>query len=273
MLIDESTATRGPNIKRFSGGRIIPVKVKNHNLVLPTLKNSIKKNNLQDYEKLFISSIINNKKKKSKVNELLSFYHPFLNHLCKNEEISSFLSYCYDITKINPPPVKRNRIKINEAKYFSQRIKKKGKNYRVINLINKNLNNISVGTNTIREENKPDKRCLSIENNLDESKKFKYINIFKSKNIGESFRQSYFALSKKGNKKNYTLLNDDFSYKDSFLIQNNKSSSLKNGKDELNNSANKIEYKTIKIKNIRANNKYIDKKVFRDTFRIDSKYN
>ena len=49
MLVDESTSTKGPNIKRFSVGRIIPLRVKNQNVVLPLLINKIKTNNLNNY--------------------------------------------------------------------------------------------------------------------------------------------------------------------------------------------------------------------------------
>ena len=280
MLVDESTSTKGPNIKRFSVGRIIPLRVKNQNVVLPLLINKIKTNNLHNYEKLFISSIINNKKKKSKGNDILKFYHPLLDHICKNEKINSFLSYCYDITKITPPPIKTNRIKINENKYF----KKKEKNYRVINIIsNRNLHNINsnIGTNTnfLDKEKKPDKKYLSIEdnNNIDERNKYKYIHLIKSKNINESFRNSYFALKKKGNRKNYTLLNDDYCYRNSFRIKNKRSSSLNNSNAHLNNSSTqRAEYKTIKIKNLKSikrKERIIDKQSFRDSFRIDSKFN
>ena len=151
MFIDEYTATKNPNINKFSGHPVIPLKIKNHNVALPILTDRIKKNNLKNYEKLFISSIINNKKYKSKCNDFFKFYHPWLSYICKNEEINSFMSYCYDITKVTPPPVKINKIKINNIKYNNKENKKVERNYRIINDINKNkFKNISVsvGTNT-----------------------------------------------------------------------------------------------------------------------------
>ena len=116
MLVDDYTATKNPNINKFSGHPIIPLKIKDHNIALPVLTDRIKNNNLRNYERLFISNIINNKKIKSKYHDFFRFYHPWLSNLCKNEEINSFLSYCYNITKVTPPPVKIRKIKINDIK-------------------------------------------------------------------------------------------------------------------------------------------------------------
>ena len=47
MFIDEYTATKNPNINKFSGHPVIPLKIKNHNVALPILTDRIKKNNLK----------------------------------------------------------------------------------------------------------------------------------------------------------------------------------------------------------------------------------
>jgi hypothetical protein len=277
MFIDEYTATKNPNINKFSGHPVIPLKIKNHNVALPILTDRIKKNNLKNYEKLFISSIINNKKYKSKCNDFFKFYHPWLSYICKNEEINSFMSYCYDITKVTPPPVKINKIKINNIKYNNKENKKVERNYRIINDINKNkFKNISVsvGTNTNFLEKKPQKRYISIENNNESKEKYKYFNpLNESINNAQSFRNSYLTLKKKGFKKNSTLLNSEYTYNDTFGFKNNRSSSLNNSNFSISNSTMKAEYKTIKIKKVKNNERPIDRKMFRDTFRIESKFN
>ena len=277
MFIDEYTATKNPNINKFSGHPVIPLKIKNHNVALPILTDRIKKNNLENYEKLFISSIINNKKYKSKCNDFFKFYHPWLSYICKNEEINSFMSYCYDITKVTPPPVKINKIKINNIKYNKKENKKVVRNYRIINEINKNkFKNISVsvGTNTNFLEKKPQKRYISIENNNKSKEKYKYFNpLNENINKAQSYRNSYLTLKKKGFKKNSTLLNSDYTYNDTFGFKNNRSSSLNNSNFSISNSTMKAEYKTIKIKKVKNNERPIDRKMFRDTFRIESKFN
>ena len=92
-------------------------------------------------------------------------------------------------------------------------------------------------------------------------------------NNAQSFRNSYLTLKKKGIKKNSTLLNSDYSYNDNFGNKNNRSSSLNNSNFSISNSTMRSEYKTIKIKKIKNNERIIDRKMFRDTFRIESKFN
>ena len=269
-MIDDSTATKGSNINKYRGHPIIPLNIKNHNINLPILTDRIKSNNLKNYERIFISNIFNNKKNKSKCNDFLRFYHPWLSNISKIEEINSFMSYCYDITKITPAPVKISKIKINNLKYIKQENKKKERNYRILNHINKKkFNNVSVGTNTNFVEKKFEKRFLNIENNNKENKKFKYYYPIKDQIVSNSFRNSYFTIKKKEFKKNSTLLNSDYSYGNTFHIKNNRSSSLNNSNYT---STLKGDYKTIKIKKIKTNDRFIDRKMFRDTFRIESKF-
>ena len=302
MLVDDYTATKNPNINKFSGHPIIPLKIKDHNIALPVLTDRIKNNNLRNYERLFISNIINNKKIKSKYHDFFRFYHPWLSNLCKNEEINSFLSYCYNITKVTPPPVKIRKIKINDIKNsnknnynnvinsytFNKTNNNPQKNYRLSNVINRGKYNYSsVGTNTIICDNNNnrthDQKLLSMEN-LDNSKaKFKYFHPIKDKISNKSFRNSYLTLKKKGIKKISTLSNGNFVYM--LEKKNNKASSVNNSvsnikSDELlkyhinnNYSTMRGEYKTIKIKKVTNKIKYIDRRIFRDTFRIESKFN
>ena len=59
MMVDEYTSTKNPNINKYNGNPVIPLKIKNHNIALPLLTDRIKKNNIKNFEKLFISNILN----------------------------------------------------------------------------------------------------------------------------------------------------------------------------------------------------------------------
>ena len=63
MKVDEYTATKNPNIKQFNSNPMIPLRIKDQNIALPILTERIKRTNLKNFEKLFISNIINNNKK------------------------------------------------------------------------------------------------------------------------------------------------------------------------------------------------------------------
>lgn len=279
-MIDDYTATKGSNINRFSGHPVIPLKIKDHNIALPVLTDRIKKNNLQNYEKIFISNIINSKKYKSKCNDFFRFYHPWLSNIFKNEEINSFLAYCYDITKVTPPPVKISKIKINNMKFLKNQNNKENRNYRILNhLDKKKFINVSVGTNTNFKEGKLDKktekRLLSLENLDVDKNKYKFFNPKNDLIVSSGFRNSYFTSKKKGLMKNNTLLNSDYSCHDLFNNKNQRSSSLNKNINlnlNFNHSTLGSEYRTIKIRKIKNNDRYVDRKLFRDTYKIQSKF-
>lgn len=287
MKVDEYTATKNPNINNFSGHPVIPLNIKNHNIALPVLTDRIKNNNIKNYEKLFISNIINNKKtNKSKLNEFFRYNHPWLNNISKIEEINSFMSYCYDITKVTPAPIKIRKLKINDSKYMDENFQKNIKsnnNYKTLNRLNlrKNKNKtINIGTNTnINRGN------LSIENNNNEKRglipnneiykfKLKLYQPDSERFISNSFRNYYNSSIKKKIKKNSTITNADYAYLNSLKIKNNRCSSLNDSLNKFNNNNNlskKSEFKTIKIKKIK--NDKSDKKNIRDTaYKIQSKF-
>ena len=293
MMVDEYTSTKNPNINKYNGNPVIPLKIKNHNIALPLLTDRIKKNNIKNFEKLFISNILNSSRKtKSKSNEILRFYHPWLSNMCKNEEINSFMSYCYGITKITSPAVKINKIKINDNKYQnSHTFQKDDKHYKMIKILNrKKFSN--VGTNTCFDDELDEKRNLNIENNNKEQCRYKFnFYPFKDKIISNSFRSSYITLKNQRpnneNKKNSFVAKSNYVYLvDTSRVKNNRSSLINNNNKSMYNQSNdetikgyfhndstiKSEYRTIKIKKIKNNDRYIDKKIFRDTFRIGAKF-
>lgn len=284
-MSDESLMTKNHNNTRFNGHPVIPLRIKSHNIALPVLTDRIKRNNLKNYEKLFLSNILNNKKIKSKSIEFFKFYHPWLSTICKNEEINSFMSYCYNITKITPPPVRISKMKINDVRNSNEAQNKNERNYRMINKITRKRLN-SVGTSTNGVENNDQNKFLSIENN--ERGKLKF---FISKNdriTNKSYRNSYLNINRKETRKNSTISNSDFHYiLDTSKIKNNRfNNSISNNYDRYDKSNDEIlkyhlnnnfstlrgDYKTIKIKKIKNNDKYNDKKIFRDTFRIGAKF-
>jgi hypothetical protein len=291
MMVDEYTATKNPNIKKFNCNPMIPLRIKNHNIALPIFIERVKKNNLKNFEKLFISNIINDSKKsKSKSNEILRFYHPWLSNLCKNEEIHAFMSYCYGITKIASPEIRINKIKINKNRYSNNNSTSKDDKYKIIKILGKNRLN-SVGTNTYFDEDRKIENCLNIENNNKEPIKYRYYPM-NEKILSNSFRSSYMKNKRANNenkknnsymkRKKYVYLADISGVKNnrSYLLNNNNNISVYNrSNDETtknyfhNNSTLKGEYRTIKIKKIKNNDRYTDRKIFRDTFRIESKFN
>ena len=292
MKVDEYTATKNPNIRQFDSNPMIPLRIKNQNIALPILTERIKRTNLKNFEKLFISNIINDSKKsKIKSNEILRFYHPWLNNLCKKEEINAFMSYCYGITKIATPAIRINKIQINENKKSINNTISKDDKYKTIKTSGKNRFN-SVGTNTCLDEVKEIKNYLNIDNNNNnkEQKKYRYYCPMNEKILSNNFRNSLIRNRRANNenKKNNSYFNKNkYVYlADTSGVKNNRSyllnyniSMFNKSKDESfnsffhNSSTLKGEYRTIKIKKIKTNDRYIDKKILRDTFRIGAKFN
>ena len=291
MKVDEYTATKNPNIRQFDSNPMIPLRIKAQNIALPILTERIKRTNLKNFEKIFISNIINDSKKpKIKSNEILRFYHPWLNNLCKKEEINAFMSYCYGITKIATPAIRINKIQINENKKSINNTISKDDKYKTIKTSGKNRFN-SVGTNTCLDEVKEIKNYLNIDNNNNkEQKKYRYYCPMNEKILSNNFRNSLIKNRRANNenKKNNSYFNKNkYVYlADTSGIKNNRSyllnynvSMFNKSKDESfnsffhNSSTLKGEYRTIKIKKIKTNDRYIDKKILRDTFRIGAKFN
>ena len=291
MKVDEYTATKNPNIRQFDSNPMIPLRIKDQNIALPILTERIKRTNLKNFEKLFISNIINDSKKpKIKSNEILRFYHPWLNNLCKKEEINAFMSYCYGITKIATPAIRINKIQINENKKSINNTISKDDKYKTIKTSGKNRFN-SVGTNTCLDEVKEIKNYLNIDNNNNkEQKKYRYYCPMNEKILSNNFRNSLIKNRRANNenKKNNSYFNKNkYVYlADTSGVKNNRSyllnynvSMFNKSKDESfnsffhNSSTLKGEYRTIKIKKIKTNDRYLDKKILRDTFRIGAKFN
>ena len=279
MKVDEYTATKNQNIRQFDSNPMIPLRIKAQNIALPILTERIKRTNLKNFEKLFISNIINDSKKpKIKSNEILRFYHPWLNNLCKKEEINAFMSYCYGITKIATPAIRINKIQINENKKSINNTISKDDKYKTIKTSGKNRFN-SVGTNTCLDEVKEIKNYLNIDNNNNnkEQKKYRYYCPMNEKILSNNFRNSLIRNRRANNenKKNNSYFNKNkYVYlADTSGIKNNRSyllnyniSMFNKSKDESfnsffhNSSTLKGEYRTIKIKKIKTNDRYIDKK-------------
>ena len=248
MKVDEYTATKNPNIRQFDSNPMIPLRIKAQNIALPILTERIKRTNLKNFEKLFISNIINDSKKpKIKSNEILRFYHPWLNNLCKKEEINAFMSYCYGITKIATPAIRINKIQINENKKSINNTISKDDKYKTIKTSGKNRFN-SVGTNTCLDEVKEIKNYLNIDNNNNkEQKKYRYYCPMNEKILSNSFRNSLIKNRRANNenKKNNSYFNKNkYVYlADTSGIKNNRSyllnyniSMFNKSKDESYNS-------------------------------------
>ena len=243
MKVDEYTATKNPNIKQFNCNPMIPLRIKDKNIALPILTERIKRTNLKNFEKLFISNIINNSKKsKIKTNEILRFYHPWLNNLCKKEEINAFMSYCYGITKIASPAIRINKIKINENKNSvnnNSTISKDDK-YKTIKIISGKNRLNSVGTNTYFDEDREIKSYMNIENKKEIKYRCYYPN--NEKILSNSFRNSLIKNKRANNenrKNNSYLKKNKYVYlADTSHIKNNRSYLLNNNNLSMYNKSN-----------------------------------
>ena len=284
-MVDESTATKDPNIKRFNFHPIIPYKVKRNNLALPMLSNRVKTNNIKKYERLFMSNILNQKKNNPKNSEFFKFYHPWLNNIrkVKNEEKKSSAYYYYDITKITNSTINISKIRLNDPKNSFNLFKKiENDNYTINNVSKKRFSDVSTNTNI--GENNDEKRNLSNENNINKKLRYKFTNPFLEKIINNKIGNSFLALRKKELKKNSTSENIDPFYKivESSKIKNNRRSFLnkkisfhynKSNDDILKSNLNyknsifRDEFKTKKIKN---NSKYFKRKILGDILKLNN---
>ena len=52
MMVDEYTSTKNPNINKYNGNPVIPLKIKNHNIALPLLTDRIKKKQHKKFRKI-----------------------------------------------------------------------------------------------------------------------------------------------------------------------------------------------------------------------------
>ena len=269
-MVDESTATKDPNIKKFNFHPMIPYKIKNNNLALPILSNKIKTNNIKKYEKLFISNILNRKKITSKNSEFFKFYHPWLSNISKVkfEEKKSSLPYYYNITKITQSTINMRKVKLNDAKNSFNTFKKnENVEQTIINTNNKRNNNISTNTNI--GENNEEKRNLNNENSLKIKLKELNNNPLLEKIVNNNHSNSYFTLRRKERKRNSTIENTDLISKmETSKIKNNRPSFLNNkisfrynkSNDDILKSylknKNTIIKEEYKIKSLKSNVKY-----------------
>lgn len=283
-MVDESTATKDSNIKRFNFHPIIPYEVKRNNLALPMISNRIKTNNIKKYEKLFISNVLNQNKNNSKKSELLKFYHPWLNNIrkVKNEEKKSSLPYYYDITKITNSTINISKIRLNDPKNSFNSNKKNVYDNQINNSSKKRFSDVSTNTNIW--ENNDEKRNASNENSIKKRLKYKFNNPLLEKIINNNVSNSFLALRKKELKKNNTLENIDPFNKmvETSKIKNNRRSFLnkkisyyynKSNDDILKSHSNNIIYKLrdeYKTKKIKSNNKLFKRKILGDILKLNN---
>jgi hypothetical protein len=217
-----------------------PLRFKNYKIALPILSNrtNISNNN----EEIIISKQtkkdINKLNIRRKLNDLYYFYHPWLSNSLNKNEIHSFMSNCYDITKVDAP--------VNDKKYIIKDSKLTNKYIREIEKNNK--------LSSIFQK----KRCSKNKFNLDIKKINNMDAIIKRNNI---FNNTHF------NRNDAELLNMNENYKKFVSVYNNLNNENENSSLENTHSVSPIKHI------YRNNDNYRNITFFQDIISFNNKKN
>ena len=270
--VDNFTSTDNQYIGNYNFRKIFPKIYKNHNVILPTIINRVDNNSFRNENISYINKSRNNKYNINERNSyrdknLYNFYHPWSNNSYNNKEISSFLSYCLDVTKIDISF--KNKKRINDCKLNNKLLRDVEKRYNIANLYQK-LNNIKI--NKINQKN-------NTENNSSENNIFGYnekkinnprnLNLRKIGMNNYSNENTFLNLNKRSLFKNITNSRNDFYLRDytPLRMKEKQSSSFNNSYCNIHKRMNdnfitdisspksvdlklKNNYQTIKIKNL-----------------------
>ncbi len=250
------------NIK-YRDKKLLPLKLKKINMVLPLLtnrSNNSKINKDENFNNICKSTINDNKKYiKRRVNDLYYFYHPWLNNSYNKHEINSYMSNCYDITKIDVP-INENKYRINKTKLTNKLLRDVEKHHKITNLFNKkkdnindikynknihirnNLNTINVIIQTDNNNIKPlNKNDIDNLNFYEKKNSLRIFSSLNSENKSHSLENTYLIPNKKYLLKNITNSKNEYFLKDFIMLSNTQkqkiSSSLNNS---LSNISNKM---------------------------------
>ena len=137
-------------------------------MVLPTIKNRLNntylKNNFEN--KNFNSKSKNNnnnKNIKKELKNIYNYFHPWINISYNNNDINSYISNCFDITKIRAP-INNKKYRINDSKLTNKLLRDVEKHYKIANIYQKNkVTNIRFNVN---DNNSNQKNIILNENNI-----------------------------------------------------------------------------------------------------------
>lgn len=266
-LIDDFISTNKLNNIKYCDKKLLPLKLKKINMVLPLLTNrpnNSKANKDDNYNNICKSTINDNKKYiKRRVNDLYYFYHPWLNNSYNKHEINSYMSNCYDITKIDTR-INENKYRINNSKLTNKLLRDVEKHHKIANLFNKkkvnindikynknmdirnNLNTIDAIIQTDHNDIKPLNKYDIDNSNFYEKKNnlknnLRIFRLLDSENKSHSLENTHLIPNKKFLRKNITNSKNEYFLKDFIMLSNTQkqkiSSSLNNS---LSNISNKI---------------------------------
>ena len=270
--VDDFTSTSDQYNGNYNFRKILPKIYMNHNVILPTIIKRGDNNHFRNENNIYINKSRNNKNKinerNDKGNNLYNFYHPWSNNSYNNKEISAFLSYCLDVTKIDTSFIK-NKKRINDCKLNNKLLRDVEKRYNIANLYQK-LNNIKI--NKINQSTNTENN--SFENNIYgyNEKKInnpRYLNLIKNGKNNYSNEITYSNLNKRSLFKNITNNRNDFYLKDytPLKLREKQNSSFNNSYCNIHKKISdnlmtdissprsvdlkfKNNYQTIKIKNL-----------------------
>ena len=264
-------------------GKIYSLRLKNYGIALPLLSNRTNNSNINNEEMINCKprrKDINNLNIRRQLNDLYYFYHPWLNNSLNKNEIHSFMSSCYDITKIDAPindkkyKIKENKL-VNKNKYIcdiekNKKVssilqKKKCNNFKFFLDIKKinNMDTIGKGKNYLNITNKNDFKRLNANENHKKFMSGLNSHIYNDNSLENSHSISpiKYIQKKMDNSKNITFFKDFLNIKKTKNFSSSLSSSCSDvgsivPNDYKNNIPSKESIEVDNIKNIKLNHNY-----------------
>jgi hypothetical protein len=133
-MVDEFTSTNDQNLNNYNASRKIPVKCKDYNISLPSIKkrtNNNKYNNKIDNISL-ISKSVNDRYIKNTENDfnyIYQLHYPWANNSYYNKEINKIISNCFCVTKVGSSYTS-NTNRMNDSKLRNKLLRDLEKRYK-----------------------------------------------------------------------------------------------------------------------------------------------
>jgi len=196
IMVDEFTSTHEQNFSNYNPNRKLPMKCKDYNISLPSIKkraNNNKYNNEIENISL-ISKSVNNRYIKNTENDFNFIYHlhyPWANNSYYNKEINKIISNCFCVTKIGSSYTS-NTNRINDCKLKNKLLRDLEKRYKFGNFYQKTKINKNSSNKTNIKENNNESNVSKKENNNNSFSIYndKYVNNIRCFNPFLSYKQS-----------------------------------------------------------------------------------
>ena len=268
IMVDEFTSTNDQNLSNYNASRKIPVKCKDYNISLPSIKKraNINKYNNKIENISLISKSVNERYIKNTENDfnyIYQLHYPWANNSYYNKEINKIISNCFCVTNIGSSYTS-NTNRINDSKLRNKLLRDLEKRYKFGNFyqkmkIIKNYSRKEKNENSFSIYNDKyikDIRCFNPFLSYKKSKINNHYNVrnpyfnLKHKSFhkngtnsrnGQDYYLNDYTSSKKGNQS--TSYNNSHDHSESKINDNYDISIHRNNKMKLGN-----DFKTIKIK-------------------------